>query len=121
MTDISPTERQVFPLTAGRNVFLAGMDWKTLPASHKNPRTFARSLGAVRYISCEYLSTEDTDRHIMVAAVSQNTLPKGSRRYFSLAMLILSRFSVHYSLLFLCIIVLCRRQRQGAALPGVSF
>ncbi len=51
MTDISPTERQVFPLTAGRNVFLAGMDWKTLPASHKNPRTFARSLGAVRYIS----------------------------------------------------------------------
>ena len=89
MTDISPTERQVFPLTAGRNVFLAGMDWKTLPASHKNPRTFARSLGAVRYISCEYLSTEDTDRHIMVAAVSQNTLPKGSRRYFSLAMLIL--------------------------------
>lgn len=89
MTDISPTERQVFPLTAGRNVFLAGMDWKTLPASHKNPRTFARSLGAVRYISCEYLSTEDTDRHIMVAAVSQNTIPKGSRRYFSLAMLIL--------------------------------
>ncbi|EFK66200.1 hypothetical protein HMPREF9347_04938 [Escherichia coli MS 124-1] len=34
---------------------------------------------------------------------------------------ILSRFSGHYSLLFLCIIVLCRRQRQGAALPGVSF
>lgn len=32
MTDISPTERQLFPLTAGRNVFLAGMDWKTLPA-----------------------------------------------------------------------------------------
>ncbi|STF52534.1 Pilin accessory protein (PilO) [Escherichia coli] len=78
MTDISPTEQQVFPLTAGRNVFLAGMDWKTLPASHKNPRTFARSLGAVRYISCEYLSTEDTDRHIMVQPSARIHSPKAA-------------------------------------------
>ena len=68
--------------------FLPEWTGKHCPQAIK-PRTFARSLGAVRYISCEYLSTEDTDRHIMVAAVSQNTLPKGSRRYFSLAMLIL--------------------------------
>ncbi len=43
MTDISPTERQVFPLPAGRNVFLAGLEWKTLPSQYRHARDFARA------------------------------------------------------------------------------
>ena len=43
MTDISPTGRQVFPLTAGRNVFLAGLEWKTLHSQYRMARDFARA------------------------------------------------------------------------------
>ncbi|EKS5764613.1 pilus assembly protein, partial [Escherichia coli] len=55
MTDISPTGRQVFPLTAGRNVFLAGLEWKTLPSQYRHARDFARAQKADLFLACQYL------------------------------------------------------------------
>ncbi|EES0473520.1 pilus assembly protein, partial [Escherichia coli] len=89
MTDISPTGRQVFPLTAGRNVFLAGLEWKTLPSQYRHARDFARAQKADLFLACQYLSNEDADTHTMVATVSRRILPGKPRQCFSLALLIL--------------------------------
>ncbi|MFS3855556.1 type 4b pilus protein PilO2 [Escherichia coli] len=89
MTDISPTERQVFPLTAGRNMFLAGLEWKTLPSQYRHARDFARAQKADLFLACQYLSNEDADTHTMVATVSRRILPGKPRQCFSLALLIL--------------------------------
>ncbi|HAN4360249.1 TPA: type 4b pilus protein PilO2 [Escherichia coli] len=89
MTDISPTERQVFPLPAGRNVFLAGLEWKTLPSQYRHARDFARAQKADLFLACQYLSNEDADTHTMVATVSRRILPGKPRQCFSLALLIL--------------------------------
>ncbi|WP_160191186.1 type 4b pilus protein PilO2, partial [Escherichia coli] len=89
MTDISPTERQMFPLTAGRNVFLAGLEWKTLPSQYRHVRDFARAQKADLFLACQYLSNDDADTHTMVATASRRILPGKTRQCFSLALLIL--------------------------------
>ncbi|EIG6065676.1 type 4b pilus protein PilO2 [Escherichia coli] len=89
MTDISPTERQMFPLTAGRNVFLAGLEWKTLPSQYRHARDFARAQKADLFLACQYLSNEDANTHTMVATASCRILPGKPRQYLSLALLIL--------------------------------
>ncbi len=43
MTDISPTERQVFPLPAGAQCVSSGLEWKTLPSQYRHARDFARA------------------------------------------------------------------------------
>ncbi|HCI9451375.1 TPA: pilus assembly protein, partial [Escherichia coli] len=87
MTDISPTERQMFPLTAGRNVFLAGLEWKTLPSQYRHVRDFARAQKADLFLACQYLSNDDADTHTMVATASRRILPGKTRQCFSLALL----------------------------------
>ncbi len=76
-------------LISGKQAFLAGLDWKSIPPGYRNARRFARSQGAELYLSCHNHDGENGDE-MMIALLSRQDadIPRNIRQCLSLAMLI---------------------------------